>query len=161
MLEIFTLEQAEQWDAVVRSFADYDVYYLSGYTKAFEIHGDGQPLLIHCHINNTRGINVVMKRDISTLPQFKGKLTEGQLFDFCTPYGYGGWLIEGDDNDSLMAAYETWCKKNRIVSEFVRFHPVLKNAEQSQQSYDVIPLGETVAMDLSSPETICRQHREY
>lgn len=154
MLEVFTLEQAEQWDAVVRSFARYDVYYLSGYVKAFEIHGDGHPLLIYYHDNETRGINVVMKRDIAEAPQFKGILEPGELFDFCTPYGYGGWLLEGSNTAALFAAYETWCVKNRIVSEFVRFHPVLANADASQEAYSVIPLGETIAMDLSSPETI-------
>lgn len=154
MLEVFTLEQAEQWDAVVRSFAKYDTYYLSGYVKAFELHGDGQPLLFYYHDKEIRGINAVMKRDISQMPQFEGKLEEGELFDFCTPYGYGGWLIEGEDRAALFAAYEAWCVKNRIVSEFVRFHPVLENATQSRERYEVIPLGETIAMDLSSPETI-------
>ena len=40
MLNVYTLEQAEQWDAVVRSFSDYDTYYLSGYVKAFRLHGE-------------------------------------------------------------------------------------------------------------------------
>ena len=45
MLTVYTLEQAAQWDLVVRSFKEYDIYWLSGYVKAFQIHGDGTPLL--------------------------------------------------------------------------------------------------------------------
>ena len=45
MLTVYGLEQSEQWDAIVRSFREYDVYWLSGYVKAFQIHGDGEPLL--------------------------------------------------------------------------------------------------------------------
>ena len=31
MIRVYTLEQAEQWDAVVRSFREHDIYWLSGY----------------------------------------------------------------------------------------------------------------------------------
>lgn len=46
MLSVYSLEQSAQWDAIVRSFPMYDVYWLSGYVKAFKLHGDGEPLLI-------------------------------------------------------------------------------------------------------------------
>lgn len=153
MLNVYTLEQAEQWDAAVRAFPSYDTYYLSGYVKAFQIHGDGEPLLFYYEKNGTRGINVVMKRDVARDKHFAGKLEENVWFDLATPYGYGGWLIEGGDTESLMAAYEAWCRRNGIISEFVRFHPVLKNHTPAT-GYRVIPLGEVVTMDLTSPEVI-------
>ena len=154
MLAVYTLEQAEQWDAVVRSFANHDTYYLSGYVKAFQLHGDGEPLLFYYEKNGTRGIHVVMKRDVAKDRHFVGKLEENTCFDFSSPYGYGGWLIEGGDTESLFAAYGAWCRRNGIVSEFVRFHPVLKNHIGLEDAYEVIPLGETVTMDLRSPEII-------
>ena len=60
-LHVYTIEQSEEWDRVVSSFASYDVYYLSGYVKAFQIHGDGAPLLFFYEDDKIRGINVVMK----------------------------------------------------------------------------------------------------
>ena len=154
MLEVYTLNQREQWDEIVRTFSQYDTYWLSGYVKAFKIHGDGEPLLFFYNENGVRGINVVMKRDIAEDKNFCGKLPKGQYFDFATPYGYGGWLIEGENTDGLFLAYENWCKENGIISEFVRFHPVLKNHELVEGNYNVIPLGYTVSIDLSSPEVI-------
>lgn len=154
MLTVYGLEQAEQWDAIVRSFREYDVYWLSGYVKAFYIHGDGDPLLFLYDNGVTRGINVVMKRDIAKDPRFQGKIKEGQYFDFSTPYGYGGWIIEGEDTESLFSAYSAWLEKNGIISEFVRFHPMVKNHEASRSFYEIIQLGEVVHMDLSSPELI-------
>lgn len=154
MLTVFTLEQGEKWDAVVRTFNNYDVYWLSGYVKAFEIHGDGVPLLFYYEDNDIRGINVVMKRDISKDSHFSGEIPENTYFDFATPYGYGGWIIEGNGYEKLFQQYNSWCVKNGIVSEFVRFHPVVNNAQQSKEFYDVIDLGNTVALDLSSPEII-------
>lgn len=153
-LTVLTLEQSERWDALVRTFADYDVYYLSGYVCAFALHGDGEPLLFFYEGDGVRGVNVVMRRDIADDPRFAGKLASVTLFDLATPYGYGGWLIEGDGVAPLFASYESWCAENRIVSEFVRFHPVLGNHVFAQSAYEIVPLGETVAMDLSSPEVI-------
>ena len=154
MISCFTLEDAHKWDQAVRSFSEYDVYYLSGYVKGFQIHGDGEPLLIFYQSGAVRAINVVMKRAIGDDPRFAGRIEE-ELYDFVSPYGYGGWLVEGgEDLGPLMEEYDRWCRKNHIVSEFVRFHPLLKNHERAQGHYEVIPLGSTVAMDLTSPEVI-------
>ena len=153
MLSVYTIENANKWDEIVKSFSDYDTYWLSGYVKAFEIHGDGEPMLFYYESEKARGINVVMKRDIAKLPRFTGKLEEGTLFDFATVYGYGGWIIEGED-EKLFDEYKAWCKENSVVSEFVRFHPMLQNQEAVNAFYNVIPLGLTVFMDISSDETI-------
>lgn len=153
-LQVFTVEQTEQWDSIVRTFALYDIYWLSGYVKAFKIHGDGEPLLFYYEDKNARGINVVMKRDVSKDKHFLNKLPESKYFDFSCPYGYGGWIIEGNETTRLFEAYEKWCAKNEIISEFVRFHPVLENHVFCENNYEVIGLGNTVTMDLSSPEVI-------
>lgn len=39
MISCFTLEKSEKWDSVVKSFADYDIFYLSGYVRAFQKNG--------------------------------------------------------------------------------------------------------------------------
>ena len=153
-IKTYTLEEALEWDKIVCSFKNYDVYWLSGYVKAFRIHGDGEPLLFYYEDESCRGINVVMKRDISIDVLFKDKIDSGIYYDFSSPYGYGGWIIEGTTSSTLFLKYEEWCVNNNIVSEFVRFHPVLENHEYSKKYYDVIPLGNTVTLDLSSPETI-------
>ncbi len=153
-LSVYTLEQPEQWDAIVRSFMEYDVYWLSGYVKAFQIHGDGEPLLFFYQGEGVRGINVVMKRDVAKDERFAGRIPEKQYFDFATPYGYGGWIIEGEGVNDLFDEYERWLEKNGIICEFVRFHPMVKNHEACRSFYEVIQLGEVVHMELSSPADI-------
>lgn len=153
-LQVYTLEQSEEWDHIVRSFEKFDTYWLSGYVKAFRIHGDGEPLLFYFSYNTTRAINVVMRRSIIEDKRFKGILDDDRYYDFSTPYGYGGWIIEGEDTEQLFKDYERWCLRNNIVSEFVRFHPMSGNEQRCENAYDVVQLGEVVHMDLSSPDLI-------
>ena len=127
---------------------------MSGYTKAFQIHGEGEPLLFYYEDLDVKGINVVMKRDVSKCPLFEGLLPENKYFDFSTPYGYGGWLIEGEETDHLFESYEEWCKKNGVVSEFVMFHPVAENHKKSMKAYETVKLGPVVTIDLTNEEKI-------
>ena len=156
-LHVYDLSETEEWDKVVRSFDNYDVYWLSGYVRAFQLHGDGEPLLFYYEDKETKGINVVFKRDISCDSHFKNIIKSSQLYDFASPYGYGGWIIEGSERKNLFETYVEWCRGNNIVSEFVRFHPVIGNHADCDGDYEVISLGNTVTLDISSPE-IGRAH---
>lgn len=160
-LEIYCTAQSEQWDEIVCSFKKYDVYYLSGYVKAFQINGDGEALLLYYNSEEMQAVNVVIKRDVAEDPHFKKFMKENVYYDLATPYGYGGWLIENksekDDavlKEKLSAAYLNWCRENHIVSEFVRFHPFLKNWEGLEEIYHEERLGGTVWMDTRNRESI-------
>lgn len=154
MLSMIPISNSQEWDKIVISFPEYDVYYLSSYVKAFQKHGDGEPYLVYFDNGKTRAINVVMKRDIAQNTLFKGKIELNSWFDLATPYGYGGFLIDGNDFDELDTAYTEYCRETNIVSEFVRFHPVLGNGLLVKRLYDVQKLGSTVYIDLTSPELI-------
>ena len=101
-----------------------------------------------------RAINVIIKRDLADYAPFVGKIEKKTLFDATTPYGYGGWLVEGENYSALRAEYEIFCQKEHIICEFVRFHPLLENWRGLDELYTEIQLGETVFMDTSSEEVI-------
>lgn len=148
MIRLFDIEQSKEWDSIVRSFPNYDVYYLSGYVRAFQIHGDGTPYLLYYETDGLRAIYVYMKRCTAI---------EG-VFDSITPYGYGGVLFDGDVSEDkerdFWKEYLDKMREENIVDNFVRYHPVLANAVPMKLLSPVIDLGKTVAMDLSSPEMI-------
>lgn len=154
MFKVYTLENYEEWDAIVKSFNDYDVYYLSGYVKAFKIHGDGEPNLFYYENGDTRAINVVIKRDLSDYKYFSESLQKNEMYDIVTPYGYGGFLVEGNGFEKLKEEYEAFCKNEKIVCEFVRFHPLLENWKNLKNIYTDIHLGETVFMNTENREII-------
>lgn len=158
MLSIITIDESDKWDSIVKSFSNYDVYYLSGYTKAFKLNGDGEPTLIYYHDEEIRAINVVMIRDIAEDKKFKDKIEFRKLFDITTPYGYGGFLIEGTPSKynlkKMNEEYSEYCYSNNLISEFVRFHPVLENSKMNSELYEVMDLGKTITMNLISKEQI-------
>ena len=95
-LKVVEIDESGKWDDIVRTFENFDVHYLSGYARAWHLHGEGDPLLLYYDDGGTRAINVVMKRDIAEVPSFGGRLEKGLWFDLSTPYGYGGFWVEGD-----------------------------------------------------------------
>lgn len=147
MIRLIDLAHSAEWDDIVCSFSEYDVYYLSGYVKAFQIHGDGIPQLLYYEANGLRAIYVFMKRQISA-----------GLYDSVTPYGYGGVLFDGDASvnniEAFREEYERLMQESHVVSNFVRYHPVLGNASPMRAISNVIDLGKTIAIDLTSPEII-------
>ena len=119
----YNIEDQNRWDEVVRSFPDYDVFYLSGYSKAFmgESAKNGKPVLLYYEEGGDRAINVVFKRDVADDEKLANKIPEGRYFDLITPYGYGGFWGSVADWDRLNRTYLRYCLDNRYVCEFVRF----------------------------------------
>lgn len=148
MIKIVDITDSVLWDEIVKSFTEYDVYYLSGYTKAFQVHGDGIPQLLFYENDNLRAIYVYMKRET-----FKSG-----IYDSITPYGYGGVLFEGDTSkEKLCVFWNDYLKvmqSENIIDNFVRYHPVISNSVLMKEVSDVIDLGKTIAIDLASPEII-------
>lgn len=148
MIKIISINEAELWDEIVKNFANYDIYYLSGYVKAFMIHGDGVPFLLYYEAGGMKAIYVYMKRKTS----IKG------YYDSVTPYGYGGVLLEGDISEknlqSFWNVYVNKMKDEGIVDNFVRYHPMMGNAIPMKSVSTVLDLGKTIAIDLSSEEVI-------
>lgn len=157
-LNLIKFDERENWDQIVKGFNNFDIYYLTDYLKVFKIHGDGEPLLFYYEDKNFKAMNVVMKRDIAIDKRFTGKIAPNTFYDIMTPYGYGGFLIEGNiTQESLKELdneYSSLCQEEGIISEFVRFHPVNKNSEDVKAIYDISMLGKTITMQLNSKDQI-------
>ena len=85
------------------------------------------------------------------------QLIDGILYyDLITPYGYGGPVIievECEESKQQLVnafgdAFREYCRENRIVTEFVRFHPFLCNAYDFYSIYDIEHVRNTVGTDL-------------
>lgn len=155
--KVITTDNSEGWETVIKSFKQADSYYTQGYVKSFMVHGDGVPMLLYYDNNRLKAMNVVMLRCINDIT-YLGLDDYKKFYDISTPYGYGGFILEGEDDDSVIKLFEDdylkFCQSNDIVCEFVRFHPVLKNHNKVDSLYEVIHIGNTVVMNLENEEQI-------
>lgn len=122
MIEV-AAEEKERWNNIVRSFDNYDVFYLNEYVTAFmkENESNGIPVLLYYANGTDRALNVIFKRDISKDQHFRGEIEQEHFFDLITPYGYGGFWGRIEDYDSLNHTYNEYCQSRNYVCEFVRF----------------------------------------
>lgn len=98
-----------------------------------------------------------------SLPDYLSKHFDKIFFDITSDYGYGGPISNTPSMDFLVKANQSFCdfcRLNNIITEFVRFNPVCKNAYSFSAFYDLIPLNETVVVDLSEPGAIWRNLRK-
>jgi len=125
-----------------------DVYFDPAYGKLYETieNGTCQCFTYESEIGSVQ--NMFIKRKVPF------DLNGERYYDIVTPYGYGGPVAQAmADKSTLMSAYkrafESYCKENRIVSEFIRFHPLLENALDCSSYCEVCFSQNTVALDLT------------
>lgn len=154
MFKVITHDSKEEWNRVINPSTNVDIYYSWGYLNLFKIHGDDEPMLFYYSKESDEIINVALKRDISLNINFS-HLPQNKYFDLITPYGYDGPIISTNNQDFVdeyFLLYESFCKKENIVTEFSRFHPLLIDYEILDNYYKITGLGKTVNMDLSNEE---------
>ena len=157
-MKVLTPQAPEAWNALVRSFSRWDIYYLCEYAVSLQLHGDGDPMLLCFEQGTERMCYVVMRKDIADDPRFHGFLPAGRFYDLETPYGYGGPLTDAplspQAQQTFMEELNAYCLEQHIVSQFLRFHPLLDNHAVCAPMVDTRYLRDTIFMDTSSPERI-------
>lgn len=156
LIEIITLNEIEKWNKIIDEFDSADSYYSSNYVIPFKDNGEGEPVLLYYNDGNLQMINVVIKRDLSLIESFNGKMPASTYFDFITPYGYGGMIVKGENESigKMLKEYEIWCKNNNIISEFVRFHPLHAINKKIRDYYSFETLGPTVTVDIKNEKEV-------
>lgn len=128
-----------------------DIYFEKEYAKLYEKMENGE---IHeFKIENEDGkiTNLFIKREIPI--DIDGK----KYYDLVTPYGYGGPRIHYSSNkEKLLEEYEKefqkYCMENNIVSEFIRFHPIMENALDFEKIYNSTYMRKTLVTNLKDYE---------
>jgi hypothetical protein len=143
-------EQRQKWHAICESFLDIDIFFYPEYAYLFELHGDGKAhCFVYYHSADDLVIYPFLKRCINELDiasDFPKK-----IFDITTPYGYGGFIRSSEkvDMTEFHKQFLTYCRTHNIVSEFVRFHPLIKNHLYLPEIETISQWNETVVIDLT------------
>lgn len=124
-----------------------DVYYLPEYGRLCETMEEGKCEVFEYKSEAGRIVNMYIKRPVPWL------IDGEQFYDIVTPYGYGGpTILESSDRDTLKReytnAFQKHCEDEKIICEFIRFHPILGNYKDVDDSFEVIYSRHTVGTNL-------------
>lgn len=126
-----------------------DLYFDKRYGKLYESIENGICKIFEYQSALGKVRHMFIKREIP-------ETVDGRVYyDIVTSYGYGGPLISEcrpENKKQLVRefdkAFARYCAEERIVSEFIRFHPVLDNAADFREVYDVRYMRPTVGTNL-------------
>ena len=132
-----------------------DIYFDENYGKLYEHieHGTMEIFSYECE-DGGKISNQFIKREIPIT------IADEKYYDIVTPYGYGGPIIveHSKDDKKLVKAYEesfkTYAEKKHIVSEFVRFHPVINNAQDFKEVYHPAYMRKTLGTNLNYDDPV-------
>lgn len=133
-----------------------DLYFDENYGKLYEKVENGVAQIFTYEDENGKITNQFLKREI---PE---KIDGKTYYDLVTPYGYGGPIIEISNNkekllENFEKEFEKFCIKNDVVSEFVRFHPIVKNYEDFEEMYNAEYMRKTLITKLDEEDPITNQ----
>ena len=118
-----------------------DIYYLKEYGKIWADYEKADFELFEYKKGSYSIIYPILKRKI-----------DNKWCDITSPYGYSGPFANSQDKKFYLEFrrdFNLYCQKNNIVSEFIRFHPLLKNHLTAKGVIPLLKRGETIWIDLS------------
>lgn len=162
MIELIKYNDAKRWNDIVCTYDKKDIYYMCEYAVSFMENEDGVPYLLNYEGDGCRLCYPVIEKDIAEFSVFHGSIDKGKYFDWNTPYGYGGPLSDisrltpWQQNEFKKELYQL-AKERNIVSQFIRFHPLLQNQLVCDEVIENVYIKDTIFMNLTTQEDLMVQ----
>ena len=137
-----------------------DIYFEPAYARLYETK-DSQAVEYRFECAYGVITNLFLKRNINI------SLADGiQYYDIITPYGYGGPVIHRTtEQEKLIAAYmedfQCFTRREHIVDEFVRFHPIIGNGVDFKEAYYSTFDRNTVGTTLTYEDVIATEFSKH
>lgn len=146
MYKILSVDD-KQWNVLLYKFPQnvQDIYYTREYYEMHEENGDGIAKAFYYEDENGAGFYPFLVNAIER------DWLDDIYYDIENAYGYGGPIVSCN-NEKLLKAFERafndCCIKNKIVAEFIRFHPLIKNDNIFNENIKILHNRMTVELDL-------------
>ncbi len=148
---IISARESSRWRELLLSTETLDAYFLPEYVGFYERRGEGEALLFFYREGRKTVLYPFLRRPLPELPGI-GRAAASHC-DVSSAYGYGGPLVTSGVKDTgftsrARACLEDHFQRMGVVSEFIRFHPILGN----QAVWPTVPSRfdrNTVAIDLT------------
>ncbi|MDO8527424.1 MAG: GNAT family N-acetyltransferase [Deltaproteobacteria bacterium] len=151
--KILDLKQSDTWAACLAEFPRdrQELFFTPGWYEAFEQKGDGKAL---CFVFEKEGDVALYPFLMNDIGRYDPDSVMGRYFDIEGAYGYNG-VLATTASPSFVGPFQKhfleFCRESRIVAEFTRFNPVLKN-EVVSDYMKIIPVNDNIIVDLKMSE---------
>lgn len=134
-----------------------DIHFVPEYARGFEKH-EGGTVSVYRHRSSFGEVSHLFIRRKIPVSGFE------EYSDILTPYGYGGPIVERCDPNrekelaqEYRLAFDRYCKEEKIICNFTRFHPLFQNHILFSGCYDeVTAIRDIVIVDLSK-DVFCEE----
>jgi hypothetical protein len=167
-------EDIPVWRALVKKNPKADIFFTPEYSLTFagttgetKRNFGGEALLFFYGNEDNYIVYPFFKRRISELPFHRHiPPRSNDWFDIISPYGYSGPLayvtdliLENQLWQEFFSAFHEECIKDKVVAEFVRLHPFIRNhvPVQTCPDIEVRKRPAVIYMDLTLDETAMRK----
>lgn len=149
-MKVLELKDINEWKDQLLGLSSYqwDVYFTPDYYSLYQNYGDGKAQCFVYEKDGNIALYPFLKNPITPL----GYELDKEYYDIQGAYGYNG-LVASTDDVAFIAefwkGFDTYCQKNDIIAEFMRFHPLLNNQRLASPKMKTFFSRHTVALDLS------------
>ena len=146
MYEVISIQEGMRWKEILDLMRIRDVYYSSHYFFSALSLDPGEALMFYYSDEDGSIVYPYIKRRIDGEPLV--------YFDITTPFGYGGPVVRESGDpialvEKFLEAFSGYCREERIIAEYIRFHPLFGNAAYFEKHLKLLPLYETYTIDLA------------
>lgn len=143
----------DEYARILDKIKNKSSYFLPSYLQSVQC-AENYPVII-ANINYMDKVALIpyVRRKINDLPIFRS--LDHELWDFVTPHEYSAVLTSSNEPeerniliDKLCQDIGAYCKKERVVAEFVRFDPFLNNIQDMHKHYSIRCAGQNIYIDL-------------
>lgn len=151
MYELIAIQDRSRWKKILDILHVTDIYYTNQYFLGALKLDPGEAWLFHYKDVDGDVIYPFIKRPVHEVGT--------PFYDVTTPFGYGGPLLKAEKNYANLAAnfrkaFESYCHSEKIIAEYIRFHPLKENASYFQSCMRVSPLFETYTINLKDKKAL-------
>ena len=147
--KVFTLNDVREWNEYLKKLPNgsKDIYFTPDYYLLYEQDGDG---VANCFVFEKDGkiaLYPFLKNSINVL----GYQLDNEYYDIQGAYGYNGVISSSYEADFIKSFYkeiDMFCKDNKIIAEFTRFHPLINNVEFKSNDAMIIFDRNTVGLNI-------------
>lgn len=149
IVEICSLSDKNKWLKYLEQIdiSARDIYFTPEYYSIYEKNNDGKA---RCFIFEKEGQIAVYPFLINSINEIGYDLGYN-YFDIQGAYGYNGVISTCCDNwfkGSFYNKFREYCNDSKIIAEFTRFHPLIKNENFSRGFLDIFFNRSIVTIDL-------------